>query len=293
MKKVVAIIGVGMMGGSLGLALRKRRSPYRVVGIGRNAGRLARARNLGACDRVTTDFKKGLENADLVVIGTTVGEIVPAFRRISPFLRAGAVVTDIGSVKAAILRDANQVLESRPKGSGVPDFIGGHPLAGSEKSGVANAREDLFAGATVVLCPRAGIRKSSLGAIRSLWRSAGAKPIVLDPEIHDILVAQTSHLPHVLAAALVKMLANLKSSDPDSPKLLAGSFRDLTRIADSDPRQWAEIACANQKFILGAVRSYRDVMKRILETVESAEDPFSKWESFFSEAKRDRKLLLS
>ena len=126
-----------------------------------------------------------------------------------------------------------------------------------------------------------------------MWQFVGARTLVLAPQIHDILVAQTSHLPHVLASALVQLLSGLSRRDADAAKLLAGSFRDLTRIVDSDSRQWAEICSANQKFLIGAIKSYRDVLQRILQKLESCPDPLSEWESFFSSARKDREHLLS
>jgi len=130
-------------------------------------------------------------------------------------------------------------------------------------------------------------------ALHTLWRSAGARTIEMKPEIHDILVAQTSHLPHVLAGAFVQLVQSLQKKDPNTSKLLAGSFRDVTRIADSEPRQWAEISRANQKFLVGALKSYRDIVNRVVQRVEASADGLSEWEEFFSSARKSRKTLLS
>lgn len=278
-----------MMGGSLGLSLRKRRAPYRIIGIGRNIGRLRKAKRLGACDDVTTDYKKGVKDADVIVVCTTVKEIVPSVMKALPYLKAGSVITDIGSVKAPIL-DGVRVIPGAPSWD---FFVGGHPLAGSEKTGLDHSNKDLYLRSTVVLCPITSLIGPSLPQVERLWESAGAGTMVMEPDVHDILVAQTSHLPHVLAAAFVQLLKGLEGRDKRTARLLAGSFRDLTRIVDSDSRHWAEIAGANRKFIFGAIKSYRDVLLRILEKTQVSQDPEREWESFFSSARESRLRLLS
>ena len=283
---------MGMMGGSVGLAVKKKRLPYRVVGIGRNPSRLNRAKKLGACDEVTTDFKKGVSGADLIIICTNVGEIVSSFKKALPYLKPTAIVTDIGSVKSAVMEGIRNLLSPSPNPHPPsPAFIGGHPLAGTEKKGVENSKSDLYENTTVVLCPLDD-GKPALNALSKFWKSLGARPLVIVPEIHDILVAQTSHLPHVLASALVRQISGLNHKDADTAKLLAGSFRDVTRIADSDPRQWAEISASNLKFLVGAIKSYRDILLSILNKIEGSGNPLGTWESLFREARQSRKELL-
>ncbi len=287
-KQTLAIIGVGMMGGSLGMAVKKRGLPYRVVGVGRKASRLALAKKLKACDDVTTDLERGLKDADLVVVCTGVSENAPMVKRAGPYLKAGAVVSDIGSVKAPIL-EAVQGIE----GFGSKfDFVGAHPMAGSEKTGVENGNAKLYEKATVVICPGSSKPLSSKKVSR-LWTSVGAKILEMKPEIHDILAAQTSHLPHVLAAALSSLIGRLREKDTDTQKLLAGSFRDMTRIADSDPLQWSEICRANQKFLIGALKSYADILQQLVRAAGSGDASIFQWESFFMEAKEQRKKLLN
>ncbi len=280
-----------MMGGSLGLAVKKKRLPYRVVGVGRNAFRLALAKKLKACDEVTTDFRKGIAEADLVVLCMTVNEIVPSFKKILPHLKPSAIVTDIGSVKSEIMNGVREVTSHKSQVSS-PIFVGGHPLTGMEKTGVENAKSDLYEKSTVVLCPLNEEQSPDLNVLSKFWKSLGAQTLVLAPEIHDILVAQTSHLPHILAGALVRQIAGLDRRDPDTSKLLAGSFRDLTRIVDSDSRQWAEICASNQKFLVGAIKSYRDILLALLKTIEGSKDPVRDWEDFFSQAQESRERLL-
>ena len=283
-KRTLAILGVGLMGGSIALALKKKRLPFRILGLGRNARRLAAAKKKKLLDDFSTDLKR-VGEADMVILCTTVGEIVPSFIKIKAFLKPNALVSDIGSVISVIM---DGIFEAAPGAR----FIGAHPLAGSEKTGFENSRADLYQGATVALCSAPHASAADLQTMNKFWASLGAKPLAMAPEIHDILVAQTSHLPHVLAAALVRLVSGLNHRDPQAGKLLAGSFRDMTRIADSDSRQWAEISAANQKFILGALKSYRDILLDLLKTFEKPGAGTSEWEQFFSEARAGRKKLL-
>lgn len=286
-KKVLAVIGVGLMGGSLGLAVKKKRLPYHVIGIGRKPAKLRRAKKLGVCDEVTSDFTKGVSRADLVVICTPVFNIISTFEKILPHLKRNAVVTDVGSVKGFVMEKA-RLLNLPP----AVTFIGGHPLAGSEKTGAENALPDLYLNATVVLTPSDFSRRKEIKMLEQLWRSVGAKPVVMEPDVHDILVAQTSHLPHVLSSGYVHLIRRLQDRDPNTAKLLSGSFRDLTRISDSDPLQWSQICSANRKFVLGSIKSYRDILTRVLQNAEASHDDFPVWEDFFSSARKGRQFLL-
>ncbi|OGR87398.1 MAG: hypothetical protein A3A86_00200 [Elusimicrobia bacterium RIFCSPLOWO2_01_FULL_60_11] len=283
-KRTLAILGVGLMGGSIGLAVKKRRLPWRVIGIGRSAARLAAAKRKGALDEFSTDPARAIE-ADLVILCSAVSDIVPSFEKIMPHLKAGAWVSDIGSVKSPVMKE---IFDASPEAR----FVGGHPLAGSEKTGAENARADLYEGATVALCPGPSGSKAGLKVLKGFWESLGAKPLLIEPDIHDILVAQTSHLPHVLAAALARLVSALNGRDARTGRLLAGSFRDMTRIADSDPRQWAEISAANQRFILGALKSYRDILLDLIKKFESPGTGAAEWEDFFSKARAGRRDLL-
>ncbi len=279
-KKTLAIVGVGLMGGSIGLAVKKYKLPWRVIGIGRNLSRLKIAKKIGACDEIFDDLSQ-VRNADMVILCTAVSQIVPTFRKIAPYLKTSAIVSDIGSVKFPIT-----------KGISDPRFIGGHPLAGSEKTGAENAQANLYENATVVLCPSADAPKSAVSQLTKFWKSFSAKPMVMEADIHDVLVAQTSHLPHVMASAFVLLVSNLNGRDKRAAKLLAGSFKDTTRIVDSDSRQWAEISTANQNFLIGAIKSYRDMLLRLLNKLETSKSPEADWEAFFASARAGRKKLL-
>lgn len=251
-KSTVAIVGLGLIGGSLGQALR-RSGRYRVLGFSRRAGALREAKRRGAVDEVCSRWED-IRAADIVVVATPVDRIVPAVRRILPYLRPGAWVTDVGSVKGVIMKELAHLLRGRPV-----HWAGGHPLAGSHQTGVKAARSDLFQGSTSVLVPGG---KASLKPVLALWRAVGARPLILSAKEHDAAVALTSHLPHLLAHALVQAVA----AHPDRAllkKLTAGSFRDATRVASSDSRQWAEIFQANAPALRRAIRQFRRKLDRL------------------------------
>lgn len=299
----VTIIGVGLIGGSLGMALRRR--GYHVLGIDRNKSHLARAKRKGAIDEGTLDVVDGVRQAAIVVVATPVDRIVPLVRAIWPWISPQTVVTDVGSVKATIVRGVHAVTggRSRPPsrspapfrgGSGRasprtgPVFIGGHPLAGSHEQGVEHAHPDLFAGATCVLTPTPRTPAAPLAMVQQMWRSVGAYPLRLDPSQHDQWVALTSHLPHLVAAALVHSVGRQARQDSRVVRLLAGSFRDLTRVAASDPKQWAAITWGNRSALARALKTFR----RLLRQAERALAHQRTLIRFFQQSRSVRSVLL-
>jgi prephenate dehydrogenase len=250
MKPTVAIVGLGLIGGSLGLALR-RTGRYRVLGISRRPSTLRDALKLGAADQVSKRFED-VAQADIVVLAMPIASIVPSLKRLLPFLKPNALVTDVGSVKGALLKAIEPLLRDRSV-----SFVGGHPLAGSHKTGVRAARKDLFKGAVCVLVP---LNKANTRPLQTLWRSVGARPLIMTAAAHDTAVALTSHLPHVLAHSLVHA-ARRRSSQPQLKALMAGSFRDVTRVASADPEQWAEIFAANTPALRQAIAEFRRELK--------------------------------
>ena len=257
MKPTVAIVGVGLIGGSLGMALRKSRR-YRVIGIGRNIRRLREAKRRGAVDRIATQLSAAAA-ADLVVIASPVDTIAPTFKRLLPYLKPGAVVSDVGSVKGSVMEQIAQVKHPRSI-----HFVGAHPLAGSHETGVKAAHSRLFERSTVVLVPEP---HAPLKPLKSLWRAVGANVVVLAAAEHDRAVALISHLPHLVAHALVHLLANQRDRRRLIP-LLAGSFRDATRVAASDAEQWRQILHANRQPLKRSLQSFRRELSR-LETALS------------------------
>lgn len=246
MKTTVAIIGVGLIGGSLGQALRKTRR-YRVIGIARKPRTLKAAKRLGAIDVGSSDLR-AVRDADIVVVCTPVSLIVPTIRKIRPYLKPQAIVTDVGSVKGSIHREVCGVR-----------FVGSHPLAGSHKTGVESARPDLFFHATCVVVPQ---DRSALPAVKRLWTAVGGKVLTLSSEDHDTLVALTSHLPHLIAHGLVR--AAMGSRQQSALKsLMAGSFRDVTRVASADADQWAQIFQDNRPAVRQALTIFLRELKSL------------------------------
>ncbi|MCM8765559.1 MAG: prephenate dehydrogenase [Candidatus Omnitrophica bacterium] len=241
----VAIIGVGLMGGSLGLALHKRKLAGEIVGVCRHRDSLRLAKKRRAIDVGYVDIEKAVLNTDLVIFATPVGQIIELIPRIAPFLKKGAIVTDVGSTKVEVVKQGEKFLSPRAS------FIGAHPLVGSEKRGVKEAQVDIFEDALCIITPTLHTDKHSLRKIIQLWKALGARIEMMSPQKHDRIVAQTSHLPHVLAVALMLSLER---------KLIpwgAGGLRDVTRIAASDPFIWQDIFLTNQKEVLKAIEKFK------------------------------------
>jgi len=258
LKSTVAIIGVGLIGGSLGQALRRTKR-CRVIGIGRSAARLRDAKRLGAVDSFSTKLSD-VAPADIVVLAAPVDTIAPVLKQILPFLKPGTIVTDVGSVKGPIVTAGARLT----RGTAI-HFVGGHPLAGSHKTGVKAAHSRLFERSTVVLVPGS---RAALGPLKSLWRAVGANVLVMSARDHDRAVALISHLPHVVAHAMVHALAGRADRRRLIP-LLAGSFRDVTRVASSDPEQWAQILRSNRPFVQEAAGRFRRELARIVGSLQA------------------------
>jgi prephenate dehydrogenase len=274
--KKIAIIGVGLIGGSIGEAVKKRRLAGTVVGIGHRASSIDEAIARGAIDKGTLDAVKGVAGADLVIIATPVC-LIPGFgKKVSCSLKKGCIVTDVGSTKSSIV---GQLEKSMPAGV---DFVGSHPLAGSEKRGVVSAREDLFKGSVVIMTKTKKTDKAALKKLGSFWKSLGAGRIVIkSPEEHDRIVAQISHLPHIAAAALVN------SASDESLEFASTGFRDATRIAASDPGIWRDICVTNRKEIVRALDNYARSLAKIKKLVKDGSGAKLRRELERSRARRE------
>lgn len=239
----ITIIGVGLLGGSIGLAARRRKlvSPGGVAGFVRRVASLKDCEKAGAVDFATTDMLAAVWDADLVILCTPLAQMLPRVREMLPALKRGAIVTDVGSVKANVVCD----LESLVAKAGA-HFVGSHPMAGAEKTGVGAASADLFVSAVCVVTPTKKSNSAAVRKVEQFWKSLGARTLRLAPEQHDRFVSRSSHLPHVVAAALAGCVLN-----PAQPKqqaaLCANGFRDTTRIASGSPEMWRDIALANRK----------------------------------------------
>jgi prephenate dehydrogenase len=258
----ITIIGVGLLGGSIGLAAKKFHAAGEIAGFVRSKKSISDCEKFGATDFATTDLLAAVSNSDLIILCTPLAQMLPVAKQFLSTLKRGAIVTDVGSVKAGAVRE----LESLVKKSGA-HFVGSHPMAGAEKTGVAAARADLFENAVCVLTPT---KKSNPTVVRDLeqfWKSLGARVLKMDAVQHDLLVSCSSHLPHVVAATLANLVLN-----PASPKqqaaLCANGFRDTTRIASGSPEMWRDIALANRKNLsrsLGAFIADLHKFQRILK----------------------------
>jgi prephenate dehydrogenase len=258
----LAIVGVGLLGGSVAKAVRAQGLAREIVGVGRDLTRLEPARRDGTLDRVTTDLAAGIAGADRVVLAATVianeSLLVPVWRTAAP----GAIVTDVGSTKRGIVAAAERLAPSRRDVA----FVGSHPMAGSEKAGYAVARVDLFQNAIVVVTPTDTTAPATAKSIAEFWMAQGARVVTLDPATHDRAVAAISHLPHVAAWALVDAVMRF---EPEAMAVAARGFKDTTRIAASDPDVWREILLDNREALRASLVSYRGA----LDDLEALLDP--------------------
>lgn len=261
----VVIIGVGLIGGSLALDLRRAGVVGEFVGVGRSPENLQRALQLGVIDRATSDAAAAVEGADLVVLATPVGQMAAVLRLIVPHLSPAAIVTDAGSTK----RDVAEILTQFLPDS-LERCVPAHPIAGSDLSGAAAARFGLFADKNVILSPFSTTLAENVAKIAKMWQITGARVQTMTPQAHDAIFSAVSHLPHVLAFAYVGSL--LSREDLAACLALAGSgFRDFSRIAASHPEMWRDIALANRAHLLADIAVFRQQLERI-ESALAAED---------------------
>ena len=275
----IAIIGPGLIGGSLGLALKDRKLVKRIIGVGRREVSIRKAVQAGAIDEGTLNPEEGVRDADLVVLATSVGTIPQLARRVVPRMKDGSVLSDVGSVKARIVSE----IEAVTSPGGRVRFVGCHPLAGSEKRGVQAARKDLFEDRCCIITPTSRTDPDAMEKVAGAWARVGARMAVLDPGLHDEIVSRVSHLPHVVAAALVNVI-----SDSDC-KFVASGFRDVTRVASGDVGLWADICEMNREAVLAALRSFSGRLEELTAYLE-AED-YANVREYLNRAKARRDVL--
>ena len=263
--KKITLVGVGLLGGSLGMALRKRRLAGSVAGFVRRPASVVECEQLGAVTQATLDLQHAVAGAELIVLCTPIAQMRGLVEQMLPALKRGAIVTDVGSVKGSVVRD----LEALVARAGA-HFVGSHPMAGAERMGVAAARANLFEGAVCVVTPT---RRSDPVAVRKvdqLWKSVGARLLSLTPKEHDDLVSRSSHLPHVVAAQLANLILG-----PGHPKeqgmLCANGFRDTTRIASGSPEMWRDIALANRKNLSQALAAFTSGLQGFRRALEKGD----------------------
>jgi prephenate dehydrogenase len=247
----LCIVGVGLIGGSLARALRSAGADGEIVGCGRDAGHLQLAVELGVIDRFDTDPAAAVRGADVVVVATPLGAMAELFRVIARHLADDCVVTDVGSTKASVVADARAGLGPR-----LASFVPGHPIAGTEKSGVEASFAELFRQRRVILTPLPENLPPAVARVRALWEAAGSEVTEMSVDHHDVVLAATSHLPHMLAYTLVDTLARMHDKD-EIFGYAAGGFRDFTRIASSDPVMWRDVCLANRGAILDMIARFQ------------------------------------
>lgn len=237
----VTLAGVGLLGGSLGLALRQRKLAGQVHGLVRRLASIGECEQLGVVDHATQDARSAAAEADLIVICSPLSQMRELVEAMRPAFKPGVIVTDVGSVKSPIVDDVESLVAA-----GGGHFVGSHPMAGAEKTGPGAARPDLFAGAVCVVTPTARTSTIALSRVEALWQAVGAVPVRMTPELHDDLVSRSSHLPHVVAASLANYV--LSPIHPKEQALLcANGFRDTTRVASGSPAMWRDIVMENRR----------------------------------------------
>jgi prephenate dehydrogenase len=259
----LAIIGVGLIGGSLGLAVRKHKVAHRIIGIGRDHRRLEKALDLGAVDEFTTDMYHGIREADLVVVCTPVESIVEFVQQAALNAQPKTLITDAGSTKELIVK---QVEADIKKHKSTVDFVGSHPMAGSEKNGAEHSRADLFEGRAVIVTPTKHSSPDAVERVHDFWRAVGAIVLQMSPAEHDRAVAAISHVPHVVASALAA------ATPEESLPLAAGGWLDTTRIAAADVGLWRQILAQNRSHVLKGLAQFEKVLTGLRAALQSEND---------------------
>jgi len=279
----VLIIGVGLIGGSLARALKRAHYCDEIVGYGRSDVQLQRAVELGVVDRFETDLIDAVQGVDLVVVAVPLGSMPEIFLRLAELVEVGTVITDVGSAKKVVTQAAKAAFSE----AAFPFFVPGHPIAGTENSGVDASFPELYDQRRVLLTPVVETDPVALQQVELMWRAAGALVEILAVDHHDEILAATSHLPHILAYSLVDMLVTMDDSE-EIFRYAAGGFRDFTRIASSDPRMWKDIVIDNKEAILPVLDRYIEHVTQLRAAISSADS--SVLTTTFSRAKaaRDR-----
>lgn len=257
----LAVVGVGLIGGSFAAALRSADAVARVIGVGRSRTNLQRALELGVIDEIAADAASAAARAELILVAVPVQQTEALLREMAPHLRSDAIVTDAGSTKQDVVDAAARALGAR-----AAQFVPAHPIAGAEQSGVEAASAALFDGRLVVLTPGADTRAEAVERVHALWSACGARVMRMSAARHDAVFAAVSHLPHVLAFALVHQIAQ-RADGRELFSFAGAGFRDFTRIAGSSPEMWRDIALANRDALLAEIAAYRAELDRFADCI--------------------------
>jgi cyclohexadieny/prephenate dehydrogenase len=281
----VAFIGIGLIGSSLARVLRRDGLAGEIVACARNETTRAKALELGLADRVTADAAEAVRGADLVILATPLSAYAAIGAAIAPALRPGAIVTDVGSVKQAVIRDLAPSLPASVH------FIPGHPVAGTEHSGPESGFAELFRDRWCILTPLPDTDAAALARVTALWEQAGMRVVTMDPEHHDKVLAMTSHLPHVIAYTIVGTATDLEDSlKSEVIKFSAGGFRDFTRIAGSDPVMWRDIFLNNREAVLEMLQRFSEDLTALQRAIRWGEG--DKLEELFSRTRAIRRSII-
>lgn len=278
----LVIIGVGLIGGSFALALRKAGMVKFIVGVGRNKENMQRALSLGVIDTIAVDPVSAIQDADFVMLAMPVGQTTNILAKIAPHLESNTILTDVGSTKQDVIAVAQSYLTDN-----LGNFVPGHPIAGAELSGVSAAQADLFRDKHLILTPLAETTTHAINQVVKCWQGCGALISTMRAEEHDKVLAATSHLPHILAFTLMNYLRNCSEKKTDNLLRFAGSgFRDFTRIASSSPEMWRDICLANREALLTQIDAYKNALTSLQKDL--ANDDAQALEKTFTEAREIR-----
>jgi cyclohexadieny/prephenate dehydrogenase len=281
----VALIGIGLINSSLAHVMRRDRIAGEIVACARRQETLDTAVKLGLCDRTSLDAAAAVEGADLVVLGTPLSAYAAIAQAIAGSLKPGAIVTDVGSVKQAVIRDV------RPHIPAGVHFVAGHPVAGTEHSGPASGFAELFRDRWCILTPLADTDPGALARLTALWQAAGMKVLTMDAEHHDLVLAITSHLPHLIAYTIVGTATDLEDAlKSEVIKFSAGGFRDFTRIAASDPVMWRDVFLNNREAVLEMLQRFSEDLTALQRAIRWGEG--QKLEDLFTRTRAIRRSII-
>jgi prephenate dehydrogenase len=276
----ITLVGVGLLGGSLGLAVKQRRLATRIEGYVRRTASIAECDKLAVVDHATRDLTRAVADADLVILCTPLSQMRELAEKMLPALKPGAIVTDVGSVKGSVVEE----LEPLIAGAGA-HFVGSHPMAGGEKTGVSAARADLFERAVCIVTPTPNSNKNAVERVEEFWKALGGRVLRMTPALHDDLVSRASHLPHVVAAELANYILS-PAHPPEQATVCANGFRDTTRVASGSPEMWRDIAIANQKNLSRVLGVFIEDLQEFRLALENGD--VKAVEEFFENAKQRR-----
>lgn len=276
----IAILGVGLIGGSFARVCKKNSVAKSIMGFGRGEANLQKAVELGVIDEYSLDLKQAVSEADFILLSVPVGTITPMVKKIIPFLKEDCILSDVGSVKGSLVEEIESIL---PKGI---RFVGAHPIAGTENSGAEASFVELFEGSKCILTPTEKTDSEAINKVKELWELTGSEVNIMEAAKHDEIMAAVSHLPHIAAYAITSFIFNLKQEWPEILSYSAGGFRDFTRIASSHPAMWRDICEHNKDALIRMIEHYESSIGRFKSLIK--EDNWSELEKTMSESKNLR-----